>query len=80
MINISDKSLDLPFLVKPSIDEYLTTKEAANLLKVTPTRIQQLILSNKFPAMKKGNIWLVAYSDLQAYCYSKNDKAIIDSP
>ena len=48
----------------------LTTKEAAQRLGITPTRIQQLILDNKLPAEKFGRDWMIeeeALAGVQVY-------------
>lgn len=42
--------------VSPSLDE-LTTDEAADMLKLTPRRVRQLIDADELPARRVGNCW-----------------------
>lgn len=44
----------------------LTTKEAAELLKMTDSRVRQLILENRLPAKKHGHVWLIQEQDLDS--------------
>lgn len=43
----------------------LTTKEAAERLGVTVTRVQQLILAERLPAEKKGRDYFINEADLK---------------
>jgi excisionase family DNA binding protein len=43
----------------------LTTKEAAEKLGVTVTRVQQLILAGRLPAEKKGRDYFISEEDLK---------------
>lgn len=43
----------------------LTTKEAAERLGVTVTRVQQLILAGRLPAVKKGRDYFINDEDLK---------------
>jgi len=43
----------------------LTTKEAAEKLGVTVTRVQQLILAERLPAEKKGRDYFINEEDLK---------------
>lgn len=43
----------------------LTTKEAAEKLGVTVTRVQQLILAGRLPAEKKGRDYFISEDDLK---------------
>ncbi len=43
---------------------YLTTTEAAGLLKITPRRIRALIESGKLPAERIGRDWAIKPKDL----------------
>jgi excisionase family DNA binding protein len=43
----------------------LTTKEAAEKLGVTVTRVQQLILAERLPAEKKGRDYFIKEEDLK---------------
>lgn len=45
----------------------LTTSQAAEFLGVTPSRIRQLILENRLPAMKVGRDQLIKKDDLIAF-------------
>lgn len=43
----------------------LTTKEAAEKLKISVRQVQTLIKQNKLPATKKGRDWFVLESDVE---------------
>ena len=43
----------------------LTTKEAAERLGITVTRVQQLILAGRLPAEKKGRDYFIKDEDLK---------------
>lgn len=49
-------------MAKP--ERLLTTKEAAEILSVTPPRIRQLVLSGQLPAAKFGRDLVIKESDL----------------
>ncbi len=52
---------------EPSMDSFLTTQEAADLLGVKDSRVRQLILDGTLTAVKKGrHLWLIKASDLKA--------------
>lgn len=42
----------------------LTTKEAADLLNVSPSRVRQMVLSGRLPAEKFGRDLLIQEKDL----------------
>ncbi|WP_189358550.1 helix-turn-helix domain-containing protein [Undibacterium squillarum] len=48
-------------------DILLTTSQAAEFLGVTPSRIRQLILENRLPAMKVGRDQLIKKCDLELF-------------
>jgi len=48
-------------------DTLLTTSQAAEFLGVTPSRIRQLILENRLPAMKVGRDRLIKKNDLALF-------------
>ena len=43
----------------------LTTKQAAKALKVNDSRVRQLILSGRLPALKLGRDWIIKENDLK---------------
>lgn len=43
----------------------LTTKLAAKALKVNDSRVRQLILSGRLPALKHGRDWIIKEKDLK---------------
>lgn len=42
----------------------LTTKEVAEILKVSVRQVQTLVQQNRLPAIKKGRDWFIKESDL----------------
>lgn len=57
--------VDLP--QEPPEPRYLTTKEAADLHRVSVRLIAKLIREGKIPAYRSGRRWLIAPEDLKAY-------------
>ncbi len=51
--------------MKAGMDELLTTREAAERLGVTDSRIRQMVLREQLPAIKKGRDLLIKASDLR---------------
>jgi excisionase family DNA binding protein len=45
----------------------LTTAQAAKALAITPSRVRQLILENRLPAMKVGRDQLIRQDDLDVF-------------
>ena len=45
----------------------LTTKEAAELLDITPRRVQELIKNGALEARKASGVWPVSYTHLDVY-------------
>lgn len=45
--------------------EWLTTKEAAEILNVTDSRIRQMILKKSLPAQKFGHVNMIDKSDVE---------------
>lgn len=45
---------------------WLTTAEAADVLGICQSRVQQLVRKQKLPAQKKGTLWLVQRGAVQA--------------
>ena len=43
----------------------LTTKQAAKALDVNDSRVRQLILSGRLPALKLGRDWIIKENDLK---------------
>jgi len=43
----------------------LTTKQAAKALRVNDSRVRQLILSGRLPAIKFGRDWIIQKKDLK---------------
>lgn len=51
--------------------EWITTREAAELLGVTDAHIRRLLLEGKLEGHKFGHIWAVRYSSAQEYLSSR---------
>jgi excisionase family DNA binding protein len=49
----------------PPVNTFLTTKQAAEMLGISDSRIRQLILDGQVPAVKAGRDWLIRASDLR---------------
>ncbi len=47
------------------MEEFITTTEAAARLKLTPSRVRQLVVSGALPAHKFGPVNMVRISDLE---------------
>jgi len=47
--------------------EFLTSKEAANILGVIPRRVLQFIKEGRLPATKIGRPWFIKRSDLEEF-------------
>jgi excisionase family DNA binding protein len=45
--------------------DYIGTKEAAERLKITPVRVQQLIRKGRLPAERIGRLYLIREEDLE---------------
>ena len=45
--------------------EFLTTKQAAERLKITPRRVQALIEAGRLPAQKFGRDYMIKEADLK---------------
>ena len=45
----------------------LTTKQAAKALRVNDSRVRQLILSGRLPAIKFGRDWIIQKKDLKKF-------------
>jgi excisionase family DNA binding protein len=45
--------------------EFLTTKQAAERLGITPRRVQALVTAGKLPASKFGRDYMIKESDLK---------------
>ncbi len=54
--------------------EYITIKQAAQALEVTPGRIRQLIAENKIGHLPVGNINLVNESSLNEYAATTSNR------
>ena len=48
-------------------DIFYTTAQAAEYLGVTPSRVRQLILENRLPAIKVGRDQLIKRNDLEKF-------------
>jgi excisionase family DNA binding protein len=44
--------------------DFLTTKQVAEKLKITPRRVQALVTSGRLPAIKIGRDYLIKEADL----------------
>jgi excisionase family DNA binding protein len=51
--------------MKAVMDDLLTTREAAERLGVTDSRIRQMVMREQLPAVKKGRDLLIKASDLK---------------
>jgi excisionase family DNA binding protein len=49
---------------KVNLAGWITVKEAAELLAVTPRRIRDFLLSGRLPAMIVGSTWLIQRKDV----------------
>ncbi len=47
--------------------DYVTTKEAAEILSVTSTRVATFIRDGRLPAEKIGGVWLIGKNDLSKF-------------
>lgn len=45
--------------------EYISTKEAADILEISASRVLKLIKANRLPAKKLGRDWLIDPDDLK---------------
>lgn len=52
----------------------LSTKEAAELLKITPRRVLVLIKEGRLPAIKVANVWTVYEEDLKLVAIRKHGR------
>jgi len=52
----------------------LTTSQAARILKITVSRVRQLILSGKLPASKHGRDLVIKEQDLEKVEYRKKGR------
>jgi len=50
---------------------HITTKEAAELIGITPNSVQVAILRGKLPAVKHGRDWLIQRVDAEDYAASE---------
>jgi excisionase family DNA binding protein len=50
-----------------SLDEYVTVKEAAEILSVSDGRVRQYIMENRLPSQKVGNLRLIKRSDVESF-------------
>jgi hypothetical protein len=57
------------------MDKMVTTAVAADILKVTPARIRQLILANRLKAQKIGRDHLICVNDVREFAASEQKKA-----
>ena len=53
------------------MENYLTTKEVAERLERTPSRIVQLIRLGDIPAIKRGNTYLINPADIENFKFRK---------
>lgn len=51
--------------------EYLTTRQVAEQIKRTPSRVVQLIREGRLPATKMGNVYLIDPKDLEGFTLPK---------
>lgn len=50
-----------------TIEDYITSDEAAKVLKKTRRRVLQLLRSGELPSVKKGSVYLIHKEDLKKY-------------
>lgn len=48
-------------------DSYLTPEEAAELLKLHPETVRQMLREGRLPGAKFGDVWRVRRADLDAF-------------
>lgn len=48
-------------------DDIITVARAAEILKVTPRRVQFLINQGRLPASRFGSLWMLHESDVRAH-------------
>lgn len=46
------------------MENVLTTKQASEILKISPLRVRQLIRKGRLPAIKFGRDWIISKDDL----------------
>jgi excisionase family DNA binding protein len=51
--------------------EFLTTKQVAEKLRITPRRVQALVTAGRLPATKFGRDYMIRESDLKLVEYRK---------
>lgn len=54
--------------------QYVTTKQAADMLGVIPTQINRLLLDGKLKGFKPGHDWLVYKPSVEEYFRTKSAK------
>lgn len=54
--------------------EYMTSKEAGELLGLTADRVRQLAIDGKLPGQHHGRDWAFLRSDVEAYAASSRPK------
>jgi excisionase family DNA binding protein len=52
----------------------ISVKEAATLLKISDSRVRQLILSKRLPAQKIGNSWAIQKNDIKLFSIRKTGR------
>ena len=53
-------------MMVPSIDDYMTTREAAERLGVTYSKLMGMIYQRRIRAQKKGWSWVLRVEDVEA--------------
>ncbi len=56
------------------MNSFITTRQAAERLKISVRRVQALIVSGKLPAQKIGNSYAIKESDLKTLNSRKNGR------
>ena len=62
------------------MNDWVTTGEAAAILKVTDSRIRQLIAEKRLPAQKFGHINMIDKKDLEAFKDTKRGRPSAANP
>jgi len=56
------------------MENLLTTQQASKILNVNPSRVRQLILKGRLPAIKFGRDWVISKDDLAKVAHRKNGR------
>lgn len=63
-----------------SVEGYLTVNEAAELSRISGSRIRQFIVEGRLPSIKVGNLRLIKQTDVEALELKKNGRPRVENP